>query len=577
MSGLFDMLIGKRLTPEEQVKKWRQSIRQQERELEKQIRGIETEEAKVKKNIKAAAKRKDMASCKLLAKEVVRSRKAKDRIHTSKAQLNSLGMQLQQQLAAAKVAGTLKKSTDIMKLVNNLIKLPEIHKTMQEMSMEMSKAGIIGEMMEDAIEGLDEEGIEEEAEEEVEKVLSELTDGLLLQGGSVGAPLETKQEEAVEEEPELDAMQARLAALRNITALLNHTILIVMQCSRLSQLGRPMSASSRPFLASASSSLSTFNASTTKSLWTSTSTPLSSVSRVRSPSNPQAVSHIQQSAWNSGIAAAPGGAGGWQRFRKRRKFLIPEHPVLGSAPSAEEAVNNILYNTPPLAPSPVTRHILNCLVSNEPGVLSRVSGILAGRGFNIDSLVVAKTEVPDLSRMTVVLRGQATTIEQARRQLEDLVPVWAVLDYTHTRIVERELLLVKVSALPHEHFEDTDVAVEVEGYEDVEREYQSHNHTVMSPLLTAGVHRHAITELARLFKAHVVDVTYDTLVLELSARPDKIDAFLKLLKPYGIIEATRSGSMAMPRSPVEGLYGDEVTEPVEEEAAAIDVTQLPPG
>jgi acetolactate synthase-1/3 small subunit len=90
-------------------------------------------------------------------------------------------------------------------------------------------------------------------------------------------------------------------------------------------------------------------------------------------------------------------------------------------PSAEEAVNNILYNTPGPANGPETRHILNCLVRNEPGVLSRVSGVLAARGFNIDSLVVANTEVPDLSRMTIIFKGQNTPIEQARRQLEDVV------------------------------------------------------------------------------------------------------------------------------------------------------------
>lgn len=89
--------------------------------------------------------------------------------------------------------------------------------------------------------------------------------------------------------------------------------------------------------------------------------------------------------------------------------------------SAEEAVNNILYNTPPPSLQPYTRHTLNCLVQNEPGVLSRVSGILAARGFNIDSLVVCATEVADLSRIHIVLRGQDSVIEQARRQLEDLV------------------------------------------------------------------------------------------------------------------------------------------------------------
>jgi acetolactate synthase-1/3 small subunit len=112
----------------------------------------------------------------------------------------------------------------------------------------------------------------------------------------------------------------------------------------------------------------------------------------------------------------------------KRSHPHKRHPALTSdylhpaPPSAEEAVSNILYNTPPIGQTRTKqRHIFNCLVQNEPGVLSRVSGILAGRGFNIDSLVVAKTEVADLSRMTIVLRDESNMIEQARRQLEDLV------------------------------------------------------------------------------------------------------------------------------------------------------------
>lgn len=156
-----------------------------------------------------------------------------------------------------------------------------------------------------------------------------------------------------------------------------------------------------------------------------------------------------------------------RRVRSPFAHLIPQAP-----PTAEEAVNNILYNFPPANPSPITRHVLNCLVSNEPGVLSRVSGILAGRGFNIESLVVAKTEVPDLSRMTVVLNGQSVVIEQARRQLEDLVPVWAVLDYTHAKIVERELLMVKVSVVPEEHGGPL-------GHHDAEHDYEDEEHEVL--------------------------------------------------------------------------------------------------
>jgi acetolactate synthase regulatory subunit len=113
---------------------------------------------------------------------------------------------------------------------------------------------------------------------------------------------------------------------------------------------------------------------------------------------------------------------------RRRK--LPYVSTNITPPSVQEAVDNILYNTPSNAPAPRHRHVLNCLVSNEPGVLSRVSGILAGRGFNIDSLVVAKTEVKDLSRMTVVINGSDAVVEQAVKQLEDIVPMWAVLDYT---------------------------------------------------------------------------------------------------------------------------------------------------
>ena len=122
--------------------------------------------------------------------------------------------------------------------------------------------------------------------------------------------------------------------------------------------------------------------------------------------------------------------------------------------SAPAAVSSILYETPLPSQAPPKRHVLNCLVQNEPGVLSRVSGILAARGFNIDSLVVCNTEVEDLSRMTIVLSGQDGVVEQARRQLEDLVPVWAVLDYTAAPLVQRELLLAKISILGPEYFEE---------------------------------------------------------------------------------------------------------------------------
>lgn len=142
----------------------------------------------------------------------------------------------------------------------------------------------------------------------------------------------------------------------------------------------------------------------------------------------------------------------YKAIRRRQAPLPTSDPP--SAWSAQAAVSNILYETPTPSMAPPKRHILNCLVQNEPGVLSRVSGILAARGFNIDSLVVCSTEVEDLSRMTIVLTGQDGVVEQARRQLEDLVPVWAVLDYTNAALVQRELLLAKVNILGPEYFEE---------------------------------------------------------------------------------------------------------------------------
>ncbi|KAH9032651.1 acetolactate synthase [Lactarius hengduanensis] len=114
--------------------------------------------------------------------------------------------------------------------------------------------------------------------------------------------------------------------------------------------------------------------------------------------------------------------------------------------SAEETVN-VIYSMPPPNLLPYKKH-------NELGVLLRASGVLAGGRFNIDSLVVCRTEIRDLSRMCIVISGRDGVVEQARRQLEDLVPVWAVLDYTETRTISRELLLVKVSIIGPEYLED---------------------------------------------------------------------------------------------------------------------------
>ncbi|KAJ3298451.1 acetolactate synthase [Rhizoclosmatium globosum] len=253
--------------------------------------------------------------------------------------------------------------------------------------------------------------------------------------------------------------------------------------------------------------------------------------------------------------------------KSQRLRRINPLTVLGTnaPPEPEEAVDNILYNTPSKASKgPTNRHVLTLLVANETGVLSRISGVIAARGFNIESIVVCKTEVPALSRMTVVLKGQASEVEQARRQLDDLVPVWAVLDYTGTPIVERELALIKVSAIPPETVHD-DLAGEA-----------AHAGSFMSPIMAAGLHRQNVIELARNFGAKVEDLSHDAVVLELTAKPDKVDSFVKMMKPYGLIEVVRSGCMAVPRSPIDSYdetNGEEPTAAV----PSVDASQLPPG
>ncbi|KAJ2161618.1 acetolactate synthase, regulatory subunit [Coemansia sp. RSA 552] len=235
--------------------------------------------------------------------------------------------------------------------------------------------------------------------------------------------------------------------------------------------------------------------------------------------------------------------------------------------AAEQAVSNILYNTP-IAPKLQTeRHILDCLAQDEPGVLSRVTGIMAARGFNIDTLVASKTEVPGLSRMTLVLKGPAIIMEQAKKQLEDLVPIWAVLDYSQTQIIERESLLVKVSIVKPA------AAQQQEGEGDAAPEAVGD-----STFLDSQERLRALRQLADLFKGQVLDVGNDTAVVSLNAKSDRIDSFLKLVRPFGILEAVRSGIMAMPRSGSGTLFESEQGTP----RAAInhdeapDLSNLPP-
>lgn len=160
------------------------------------------------------------------------------------------------------------------------------------------------------------------------------------------------------------------------------------------------------------------------------------------------------------------------------------------------------------------RHVIAALVTNEPGVLSQVAGMFAARGFNIDSLVVGRTENPELSRMTIVVTGNDAILDQVRKQLQRLVPVVKVVDYQDAAFVERDLMLLQITS-------GADAA--------------------------SATKRQEIITLANLFRAKVVDVSADRLMIELSGTEEKLEAFIELVKPYGIVEMARTGVIAMPR------------------------------
>ncbi|GJD01774.1 acetolactate synthase [Colletotrichum higginsianum] len=300
----------------------------------------------------------------------------------------------------------------------------------------------------------------------------------------------------------------------------------------------------------------------------------------------QATSLSAAARWSSTTSSTSAIA--YKALRRRSAPL----PVSDSPPawSAQAAVSNILYDMPSPSSQPPKRHILNCLVQNEPGVLSRVSGILAARGFNIDSLVVCSTEVDDLSRMTIVLTGQDGVVEQARRQLEDLVPVWAVLDYTNAALVQRELLLAKINILGPEYFEellahhremtaadaDSEHALEAEqqSLEEVAKDFHPSKLAVSQALRHKHEHLKSITYFAHQFGGKVLDISTNSCIVEVSAKPSRIDSFLKLIGPFGILESARTGLMALPRSP---LYGPNEETILKEADEVVDASQLPPG
>ncbi|MCX7832420.1 MAG: acetolactate synthase small subunit [Actinobacteria bacterium] len=155
------------------------------------------------------------------------------------------------------------------------------------------------------------------------------------------------------------------------------------------------------------------------------------------------------------------------------------------------------------------KHTLSVLVENKPGVLARVAGLFRRRGFNIHSLAVAPTENPNLSRMTIVVDLEGKPLEQVEKQLHKLVNVLKIQDFLPHEAVERELALIKVHSTKETRAE--------------------------------------IIQICDIFRAKIVDVSQDSLAIEVTGTEDKIDAIVSLLKPYRIIDLARTGKVAVSR------------------------------
>lgn len=155
------------------------------------------------------------------------------------------------------------------------------------------------------------------------------------------------------------------------------------------------------------------------------------------------------------------------------------------------------------------RHVISALVMNQPGVLAHVSGMLGSRAFNIDSLAVGATENAEFSRITFVVNGDEKVLDQVRKQLEKLVTVVKVQDYIERDFVERDLMLIKVN--------------------------------------TADGRRTDVRELTEIFRGRIVDVGSDHVMIEISGRESKIEAFVERMRDFGILEMVRTGRIAMLR------------------------------
>ena len=155
------------------------------------------------------------------------------------------------------------------------------------------------------------------------------------------------------------------------------------------------------------------------------------------------------------------------------------------------------------------QHTITVLVENKSGVLARVSGLFARRGFNIESLAVSITDDPTVSRMTIVVTGDDSTLDQINKQTSKLIDVIKVIDYSDIPIVERELALIKVKS--------------------------------------ATGDRAAIMQIVDIFRAKIIDISETSFTIEVTGGIDKVDAIEELLRPYGITEVVRTGKIAVAR------------------------------
>jgi acetolactate synthase-1/3 small subunit len=156
------------------------------------------------------------------------------------------------------------------------------------------------------------------------------------------------------------------------------------------------------------------------------------------------------------------------------------------------------------------RHTISVLVENKFGVLTRVAGLFSGRGFNIDSLNVAPTQDPTVSRMTIVTRGDDATVDQIVKQLNKLVDTIKVHDFRDGEYVDRELVLIKIGVNSQTRAE--------------------------------------VMQITDIFRAKIIDVQQNSLTIEITGDESKVEKFIELMQPFGILELTRTGKVALPRS-----------------------------